>query len=163
MQQATLSCIRLQYNDNRRPKYSRQHCVVLDCKKTTFEGQSAVGHIVLCWTANQWQSNVEKTFICFTKPSLSCKYVHWYLFGDFIHSVILWRHLMEPFPRCWPFVKGIHWSPVDSPHEDQWRGALMFSLICVWTNGWANNRDANGLRRHHTDYDVTVMMWAASL
>ena len=25
--------------------------------------------------------------------------------------------------------------PVGSPHKGQWRGALMFSLICVWING----------------------------
>ena len=35
----------------------------------------------------------------------------------------------------WPFVRGIHrWihrSPVNSPHKDQWRGALMFRLICA--------------------------------
>ena len=24
----------------------------------------------------------------------------------------------------------------NSPHKGQWRGALMFSLICVWINGW---------------------------
>ena len=42
-----------------------------------------------------------------------------------------------------------HRSPVDSQHKGQWRGALMFSLICAWTNGWANNRDADDLRRNH--------------
>ena len=52
---------------------------------------------------------------------------------------------------------GIHRSPVDSPHKGQWRGALMFSFICVWTNCWANNRDAGDLRRQCTYYDVTVM------
>ena len=31
------------------------------------------------------------------------------------------------------------------------------SLICAWTNGWVNNRDAGDLRRHHAHYDVTVM------
>ena len=55
------------------------------------------------------------------------------------------------------FVRGIHWSPVDYPHNGQWRGTLMFSLICVWTNGWANNRDAGDLRRYLAHYDVTVM------
>ena len=43
------------------------------------------------------------------------------------------------FPRYWPFVRGIHRSPVNSPHKSQWRGALVFSLICVWINGWVNN------------------------
>ena len=64
-----------------------------------------------------------------------------------------WRHQM----RLRPFVRGIHRSPVNSPHKGQWRGALMFSLICVWINGWINNRDAGDLRRHLAHYDVTVM------
>ena len=34
------------------------------------------------------------------------------------------------FPRHWPFVRQIHRTPVNSPHKGQWRGALMFSLIC---------------------------------
>ena len=32
-----------------------------------------------------------------------------------------------------------------------------FSMICAWTNGWENNRDAGDLRRHHAQYDITVM------
>ena len=46
-------------------------------------------------------------------------------------DVIKWKH----FPRYWPFVRGIHRSPVNSSHKGQWRGALMFSLICVWIYG----------------------------
>ena len=64
---------------------------------------------------------------------------------------------MEHFPRYWPFVLGIHMSPVNSPHKGQWRGALMFSLICTWTNGWVNNRDAGDFRRHCAHYYVTIM------
>ena len=52
-------------------------------------------------------------------------------------EVIKWKHV----PRYWPFVRGIHWSPVDSPHKGQWRGMLLFSLIYAWTIGWANYRD----------------------
>ena len=63
---------------------------------------------------------------------------------------------MEKMPRYWPFVRRIHRSP-DSPHKDQWRGALMFSLICSWINGWVNNREAGDLRRYSTHYDVIVM------
>ena len=62
---------------------------------------------------------------------------------------------METFPRHLSFVMGIYRSSVDSPHTGQWLGALMFSLIFAWTNGWANNRD--DLRRHRAHYDVTVM------
>ena len=64
------------------------------------------------------------------------------------------------FRRHWPFVRKIHRSPVDSPHKGQWRGASVFSLICARTNGWANIGDAGDLRRHHTHYDVTVMLAA---
>ena len=30
------------------------------------------------------------------------------------------------YPRCWPFVRGIHRFPVNSPHKGQWREALIF-------------------------------------
>ena len=68
-----------------------------------------------------------------------------------------WRHQMETFPRYMPFVRGIHRSHVNSPHKGQRRGALMFSLICAWINGWVNNRDTGDLRHHRTHYDATVM------
>ena len=64
---------------------------------------------------------------------------------------------METFPPYWPFVWGIHRSPVNSPHESQWRGALMFSLICSGINGRVNNREAGDLRCYRAHYDVTVM------
>ena len=65
-------------------------------------------------------------------------------------DVIKWKHI----PRNWPFVRGIH----RSPHKGQWRGALMFSLICAWINRWVNNRKAGDLRRYHAHYDVIVMI-----
>ena len=68
-----------------------------------------------------------------------------------------WRHQMDTILRYWPFMRGIHRSPVDSSHKGQWREALLFSLICAWTIGWANNRDASDLRRHSCHYYVTVM------
>ena len=68
-------------------------------------------------------------------------------------DVIKWKH----FPHYRPFVRGIHRLPVNSPHKGQWRGALVFSLICAWINAWVNNRDPCDLRRHHAHYDVIVM------
>ena len=59
-----------------------------------------------------------------------------------------WRHQMETFSRYWPFVRGIHRSPMDSPHKGQWRGAFVFPLICAWINGWVNTREAGDLDRH---------------
>ena len=69
------------------------------------------------------------------------------------NDVIKWKHL----PRYWHFVRGIHRSPINSPHKGQWRGALMFSFICARINGWVNNREAGDLRRHHAHYDDIVM------
>ena len=51
---------------------------------------------------------------------------------------------------------GIQRSPVNSPRKGQWRGALKFSLICDWINGWANNWDVGDLRRHCTHNEVTL-------
>ena len=42
--------------------------------------------------------------------------------------------------------------------EDQWRGALMSSLIYVWINSWVNVREAGDLRRHVAHYDVIVIV-----
>ena len=68
-------------------------------------------------------------------------------------DVIKWKH----FLRYWPFVRGIHRSPLNSPHKGQWHGALMFSLICARINGWVNNREAGDLRRHQAHCDFIVM------
>ena len=70
-----------------------------------------------------------------------------------LDGVVKWKH----FLHYWPFVRGIHWAPVNSSRKGQWRRALMFSLICAWTNGWANNWNASDLWCHCTHYNVTVM------
>ena len=53
-------------------------------------------------------------------------------------DVIKWTY----FPRCWPFMGGIHRSLVDCPHKGQWRGALIFPLINIhsWEATWSPNR-----------------------
>ena len=104
----------------------------------------------------KWLGAVQATSHYLNQWRLVC----WRIFASlslnelFQHDdVIKWKH----FPRYWPFVRGIHRSPVNSPHKGQWRGALMFSLICVWINGWVNNGEAGDLRRHRGHYDVNVM------
>ena len=69
------------------------------------------------------------------------------------YDVIKWKH----FLRYWPFVRGLHRSPVNSPHKGQWRGALMFTLICTRINDWVNNREAGDLRPNRAHYGVIVM------
>ena len=63
------------------------------------------------------------------------------------------RRHMGTFSALLALCREIHrW-----PHKGQWRGALIFSLICACTNGWVNNRDAGDLRRHCARGCVTVM------
>ena len=69
-------------------------------------------------------------------------------------DVIKWNY----FPRYWPFVRGIHRSPVNALHKGQWRWALMFYLICARINSWVNNREAGDWGRNRAHYDVTVMV-----
>ena len=67
-------------------------------------------------------------------------------------DVIKWKH----FPRyCRTFEWVIHRSPVNSPQKGQWRGALMFTLICAWTKwlgkqswGWWFETPSRSLWRH---------------
>ena len=90
------------------------------------------------------------THLCVTRP----QWFKGYMFNCVIHDdVIKWKH----FPRYWPFVRRIHRSPVNSPHKDQWRGALIFTLIWARINSWVNNCEAGDLRRNLPHYDVIVM------
>ena len=67
-----------------------------------------------------------------------------------------WRHQMETFSASLAICAGNHRSSVNSTHKGQWRGALMFSVICSWINGLVNNREAGDLRRHRPHYDVNA-------
>ena len=86
-------------------------------------------------------SNIPSVFISYT--------LSWY------PNVIKCKH----FPHYQLLVRRIRPSPVDSPHKGQLRRALMFSMICAWTNGWANSRDVGDLGGHSAHYDVIVMVW----
>ena len=46
--------------------------------------------------------------------------------GSLLHDdVIKWKH----FPRYWPFVWGIHPSPVHLPDKGHWRGYFLWSVL----------------------------------
>ena len=55
------------------------------------------------------------------------------------------RHQMETFSALLALCAGNSPVLMNSPHKGQWRGALMFYLICVWINGWVNNREAGDI------------------
>ena len=66
-------------------------------------------------------------------------------------DVIKWKH----FPRYWPFVRGIHRSPVTkASHAEFW--CFLWSAP-EQTTEQTVNRDAGDLRRNHSHYDVTVI------
>ena len=90
--------------------------------------------------------------------SMKWPWMIWIIFTGIHDDVIKWNH----FPRYWPFVRRIHWLPVNSLHKGQWRGALMFSSICAWINGWVNNREAairqQAINRTSVDSDLCCHM-----
>ena len=67
---------------------------------------------------------------------------------------------METFSVLLALLRWIPRWTVNSPHKGQWRGALMFSLICAWIKHWVNSRVAVDLRRHRAPHDVNVMATA---
>ena len=80
-------------------------------------------------------------------------------YADLIIECVSWRRhegiiKWDHFPRYWPFVRGIHLSPVNSPHKGHWRGSLMMFLLI---SAWVDNREAGDLIRHCAHYGVTVM------
>ena len=146
----------------------RENLIILSvanlCQQNTFCLAKQVGTVVE-YVNNKWmnESSQNKKIIMDPRQlvmgymSISKIQIQVILKGphtlSFHDDVIKWKH----FPRNWPFVRGIHRSPVNSPHKGQWRGALMFSLICVWINDWVNNREAGDLRRYRALYGVIVM------
>ena len=54
---------------------------------------------------------------------------HWPLRRGTHDDVIKLKHIL----RCWPFVRGIHRPPVNSPHKGQWISEIMtsFWLTCL--------------------------------
>ena len=70
---------------------------------------------------------------------------------------ILWRYKIATFSVISVLCEGNPLVTGGSPRTGQWRGALLFSLICAWINGWANNPETGDLLRHRALYDVTVL------
>ena len=63
-----------------------------------------------------------------------------------------WCHQIEAFSALLALCVGIHRSPVNSPHKDQWCGALLFSLF-------SKQSRRRWFEAHCAHYDVTVMAW----
>ena len=64
---------------------------------------------------------------------------------------------METFSALLAICAGNSPVPGEFPSQRPVTRSFDVSLICTWTNGWVNNRDAGDLRRRHSNYGVTVM------
>ena len=72
-----------------------------------------------------------------------------------------WRHQMETFSALLIHCAGN--SPVNDEFPPTKPSDMeMFSLICAWTNGWVNNRDAGDLRQYRAHHVVIVMSYYIS-
>ena len=110
-----------------------------------------------CFQSQHFQTLLACLPMAIAFPNKKLFQQHLKSFLPLFHRLNMMTSSKETFPRNWPFVRGIHRSPVNSSHKGQWRGALMFPLICTWINGWAKHRQVGNLRRHSAHYDVTVM------
>ena len=126
-------------------------------------------HVIMYWYAT-FRIHYADSLVMFFFFSVELSAVRWFMLHTFACSAVFryhWQHddviKWKHFSRYWPLVRRIHRSPVNSPHKDQWRGALMLSLILVWMNGWVNNGEAGDLRRYRAYYDVTVVKPANGL
>ena len=72
---------------------------------------------------------------------------------EILHDdVVKWKN----FPLCHPFVRRIHWPPLDSPHKGHWRGALMF-LWSVPEQTVEKTIESRVLSRYLARFDVTFL------
>ena len=65
-----------------------------------------------------------------------------------------WRHQMETCSALLALCAGN--SPATGEFPSQ-RPVTRIFFICVWINGWVNNREVDDLRRHRDQYDVIVI------
>ena len=135
-----------------------------DTTRQTVWFDSLLHHVIHHWYRNV-QSIIPK-LVCYVRWNYGRKQiwlnVHQWTGTWLDHDdVIKWKHS----PRYWPFVRGIHRSPVNSPHKGQWRGALVFSLICAWIKslgkqswGWWFETPSRSLWRHCNDQACTCLV-----
>ena len=64
-------------------------------------------------------------------------------------------HITDPL---WGESTGHQWILLTRASDAE----LIFSLICAWTNGSANNWDASDLKCHRANYNITVM-WSVQI
>ena len=83
--------------------------------------------------------------------------VCWLTASNHYQAITSWRHQMETLSALLATCAGNSPVPGEFPHKGQWRGALMFSLICAWIKvskqwrGWWFETLSRPLWRHRND------------
>ena len=108
--------------------------IMNDCVTTTKQSTTKPCAYFLGYTVSYWIS-------VYLMHASTC-------LGWFHNDVIKWKKNRHH----WLFTREFNQSLVDSPHKGQWRGAVMISLICAWTNGLGNNRDEYNEYRCEGEY-----------
>ena len=134
-----------------------KHCAVNDL--TLMLSTNAAMHSEPCVECVTFTAFYEIPFFnvqfCFRKISIQLIYAY------IKTHCIMWTCKYCRVTGLW--AVNIPRLPVNSLQKGQWRGALMFSMICAGINGWVNNRRADTLRHHRDHYDVTVMIYICTL
>ena len=109
-------------NERRRYKVTLS---LIGCAQT-YNQPSLCRYYSYIYLSSQYQSNPDSTDVEIHSKSI---YMYIYTICYQIYKgnvnyishddVVQWKH----FPHYWPFKRGIHRSPVNSPHKSQWRGA----------------------------------------
>ena len=86
-------------------------------------------------------------------------YLYLYLLCIILADTPWWRHQMEKFSALLA-ICAVN-SPVSGefPAQRPVKRSFDVFFICVWINGWVNNREAGDLRRYRAHYEVTVMLY----
>ena len=111
----------------------------------------------VCWAAylrlQQQYSKVRSGFVSQRASNVADR-SHW---NDHVIPQPWWRHQMETFFALLAICA--RYSPVAGEFPAQRPVTHSFDVffICVWINGWLNNRKTGDLRRYRAHYDVTVM------
>ena len=100
------------------------------------------------WSPTHWPIYASPCFI-----DLQLNPTAWH--GEF-HDDVINGNILQVTGPLWGETTGHRWIP---PIKGQWRGALMFSLICAWTSNWANNQNAGDLKHYCVHYGVTLVYY----
>ena len=82
---------------------------------------------------------------CMDEINQTPKSKHVHNFAGVLYVCISFMAYMtswKGFPHYWPFVKGIHWSPMDSPNKERTSNAIVYVFFGVNSDNLPNkNRD----------------------